>query len=250
MSYQHITLTIHQRIATITLNRPEKANSLHAEAWSELADVLIACRDDESLHVIILRGQGRNFCAGLDREYLTHIATMQALDGISRKERLRVEIGNMQDCIYSITTMPIPVIAAVQGACIGAGLEIAAACDIRICTEEALFSLPEITMGITPDLGALQYLPGIISYGMVMDLALSGKRISAAEALRVGLVSRVCEDQKELDIEIDTLSTQLGSYMREALIGVKSSLQYSQRVPVKQGLHHVLDLTVEHLSKQ
>ncbi len=250
MEYRHIKYTCEQRIAYITLDRPDKANSLHADAWKELSHALHRCSKDHSVQALFLAGSGQHFCAGLDREYLMYIATLQDHDGVSRSTGLRQEISQMQDCIYQITTLPIPVVACIHGACIGAGLEIVSACDMRICSEDALFSLPEITMGITPDLGALQYLPRIISQSLVMDLALSGKRVSAAEALTAGLVSRISGDHKELTIESGALASQLSSYERGALMGVKASLHFSSTASIREGLDHVLDLTVKHLSQR
>ena len=169
------------KIASITLNRPEAFNSVNPEMLQELSRVLIDFRDDDSLWVAIITGVGNKaFCAGADiKAMLPSLQKKRGKPWLSPPTIMRgLELWK-------------PLVAAVNGICLGGGLEIALACDIRIASENATFGQPEVNLGIIPGWGGTQRLPRCIPAAIAADLLLTGRAIKAEEAYRIGLVNRV-----------------------------------------------------------
>ena len=157
MSYQFFNVTINNHIAQVSFNRPEKANSLHMPAWEEMQEVFEALHEDAAVRVIVLSGEGNNFCAGIDLETLMDLQRFGSISCEGRKrEALRKFIFKLQDTITAIERCRKPVLAAIHKACIGGGLDIVSACDMRYCTEDAYFSIKEIDLGLVADIGSLQ----------------------------------------------------------------------------------------------
>lgn len=174
-------------IALITINRPEARNAIDPETRKELIEGWTTFRNDENLWVAIITGAGEKaFCAGAD---LKRIGEFYSLDPQKRRAKLETEPG-----LGGITrNLPIwkPIIAAINGAALGGGLELALSCDIRIAAENATFGLPEVKWGIMPGAGGTKRLPRLIPLGKALEMILTGKSISAEEALQIGLVNRV-----------------------------------------------------------
>ncbi|MEZ4988143.1 MAG: enoyl-CoA hydratase-related protein, partial [Saprospiraceae bacterium] len=145
MSYQHFLVEITEGVATVAFNRPDKANALHQAAWDELPMVFNALHEEETVRVIVLSGTGNHFCAGIDLGLLMSLQSFNDLDCEARKrEKLLAFIRKLQQAINAIEAGNKPVIAAIHGACVGGGLDIAAACDMRFCSADARFSVKEI----------------------------------------------------------------------------------------------------------
>jgi enoyl-CoA hydratase len=171
-----------ERIATITLNRPEVLNALNAELMGDLDDALDEVARDDSVSVVIVTGAGEKaFAAGAD---ISEITKKNALGGVAMAE-------NGQRVLRRLETMGKPSIAAVNGFALGGGCEIAMACTIRIASEKAKFGQPEVNLGIIPGYAGTQRLPRIVGRGVAMELILTGRIIDAVEALRIGLVTQV-----------------------------------------------------------
>ena len=170
MSYTSFKVEIKEHIAQVSFNRPDKANALHMPAWEEMGAIFKELGDTAEVRVIILKGEGKHFCAGIDLETLMNLQSFQSIECEGRKrEVLRKFILKLQNTITAIEQCRKPVLAAIHKACIGGGVDIASACDMRYCTEDAYFSIKEIDLGLVADLGTLQRLPTILQPGIVAD---------------------------------------------------------------------------------
>lgn len=181
MPFQTITLAVADRIATVTINRPDKLNALNHQVVTELGEAIDSALDNPDVGGIILTGAGRAFVAGAD------IAELESHTGITAK-RLS-ERGSK--VFRRFETSPKPTIAAVNGFALGGGCELAMCCHIRIASEFAKFGQPEVKLGLVPGYGGTQRLPRLVGKGRAMQLLLTGEIIDAQEAFRIGLVNRV-----------------------------------------------------------
>jgi enoyl-CoA hydratase/carnithine racemase len=174
------------KVATVTLNRPESFNAMNYQAWKEITDAWIDLKNDPEIWTIILTGAGdKAFCAGQD------LKEMARLKAEAEKEGRPFTSSLPEATPTKYLEMPKPVIAAINGFAIGAGLELALACDIRIAAEHAQLGLREVTQAIIPGAGGTQRLPRFIPFGIALEILMTGDLISAQEAFRVGLVNRV-----------------------------------------------------------
>jgi len=192
MKLESFRLEIRNHVALLDFNRPEKSNSLHAEAWKEMKSVFESLSDDPEVRCIILGGEGKNFCAGIDLSLLMDVSQYDNIKCEGRKrETVRKFILQLQDCITAIEKCRKPVIAAIHRACIGGGVDIISACDMRYCTEDAYFSIKEVDMGLVADIGTLQRLPKILNLGVVAEMAYTGRNVGGQEAKEIGLVNQI-----------------------------------------------------------
>ncbi|KAG2706515.1 hypothetical protein I3843_05G095400 [Carya illinoinensis] len=226
------------RVFHLYLNRPSRGNALSVDSFSEFPRALAALDRNPDVNVVVLSGAGKHFCAGIDLTALASITSISGDHGRSG-EKLRRDIKLLQDSITAIERCRKPVIAAVHGACIGAGVDIVTACDIRCCTEDAFFSVKEVDLAITADLGTLQRLPAIVGYGNAMELALSGRRFWGPEAKELGLVSKTFCSKDEMDKELGLLAEGIASKSPLAVTGTKAVLLRSRDLSLDQGLDYV-----------
>ena len=205
---------------------------MNQTAWDELSQVFDSLDSNNDLHAIILSGEGKHFCTGIDLKLLGSIEDV--VQGKSRSEAaeiIRSLILKLQEPINKIEKCRKPVLAAVHGGCIGAGLDIIAACDMRYCTSESFFTIKEIDMAMVADLGSLQRLPKILSDGMVREMAFTGRNVSAEEALNSGLVNRKFETKEDME----TIARKSALAVR----GTKSVLNHARENSVAEGLEYV-----------
>jgi enoyl-CoA hydratase len=181
MPYELLTFDVAERIATITVNRPDKLNALNDALMAELRIAIAEARRRADVGGILLTGAGRAFVAGAD---IGELADQTAVEGKARAMR-------GQQVFRRFETSPKPTIAAVNGFALGGGCELAMACHLRIAAESAKFGQPEVKLGIVPGYGGTQRLPRLVGKGRALQLLLTGDMIDAAEALRIGLVNRV-----------------------------------------------------------
>ncbi|KAK9918581.1 hypothetical protein WJX75_005126 [Coccomyxa subellipsoidea] len=227
-------------VATLELSRGAKSNAVNTEMWDELPQALdlLDARDD--LRVVILRGQGRNFCAGIDFAALTGLAAAVNLPCPGRsREALRRSIMNWQDSLTSLERCRWPVIAAVQGACYGAGVDMITAADIRYCTADATFCVKEVDLAIVADMGTLQRLPGIVGEGVARELALTARVIGAQEAKAIGLVTAVFPDMQALYAAVDKVAATMAAKSPLAITGTKRIMLQCRDSTVRNGLEYV-----------
>src|SRR5436305_12129776 len=181
MTYQHLLLDVTDRIATVTLNRPDKLNALNDATMLELGRAIDAVRTDDAVGGVILTGAGRAFVAGAD------IAELRAKSPAEAYALAR----QGQDIFRRIETSAKPIVAAVNGFALGGGCELAMSCHVRLASESAKFGQPEVKLGALPGYGGTQRLTRLVGRGRALQLLLTGEMIDAAEALRIGLVTRV-----------------------------------------------------------
>src|SRR5919108_1160573 len=189
MAYQYLTLEVADRVATITVSRPDKLNALNDATVAELGRAIDEARKRDDVGAVLLTGAGRAFVAGADIGELVEQTPAQA--------QTRALSG--QAVFRRFETSPKPTLAAVNGFALGGGCELAMACHFRIASEGAKFGQPEVKLGITPGYGGTQRLPRLVGRGRALQLLLTGEIIDAAEALRLGLVNQVVRADKLLE---------------------------------------------------
>lgn len=190
MEYKNILYVIENGIAIVKINRPKALNALNAETVRELNNLMQDISVDKTVKVVVITGEGdKSFVAGAD---IKEMSTKNAVEG-----RAFGQIG--QDAFTFIENMSQPVIAAVNGFCLGGGCELACACDIRYASDNAKFGQPEVTLGITPGFGGTQRLPRVIAKGPAKEILYTGQLIDAQEALRLGLVNKVLPQEELMD---------------------------------------------------
>jgi enoyl-CoA hydratase/carnithine racemase len=169
------------RVALITLRRPEVLNALDSASHHALSEAIGTLERDDRVGVIVIAGQGRAFCSGSD------LSEIGQLTGQAEQDYVALDFATKNRIAGCVK----PVIAAIQGYCVGGGLELALACDFRVASEEAVFSLPEVSLGSLPGSGGLQRLPRVVGVGVATDWILTGRKVGAEEAQRHGLVARL-----------------------------------------------------------
>lgn len=226
-------------VAILSMNRPDKANGMTPDFWTDLPRILDALGADETVRVTIIRGEGKNFTGGMD------LATFASLSDLFKQEpgraayAMRDLILKLQEAFNAIERARFPVIGAVHGACIGAGIDMITACDLRIAAEGAYFSIEEIHIGMAADVGTLQRLPKLIAPAIAAELAYSGRRFDAAEARAIGLVSQVLPDRAALDAAALDLAKSIAAKSPLAIAGIKRNLTFARDHSVADGLDYV-----------
>lgn len=229
-------------VATVTLAGTAAGNAMGGLVWSELPSVFEALDADPAARAVVLRGAGDCFSVGLDlRWYVPRYRRMvRAGEGSPDvSQQLLDEATWMQDAIGALPASRLPVVVAVHGSCIGAGLDLAAAGDIRLASADAVFSLREVRIGIVADLGVLQRLPRIVGAGHTRELALTGRDVSAAEARSMGLVTKVLATPSALFEEANAVATRIAGYPPQTVAGIKQVVERTQDMPLAEGLRHV-----------
>lgn len=225
-------------IAHVELAREDKSNAMDGEMFGAIGEAFKSLGGDRSVRAILLSGRGRHFSAGLDLQYAGSQFPPTDDPGRATEARLR-HIRWLQDCFTAAEEARPPVIAAIHGGCIGAGVDLATACDIRLASADAFFQVAEVDVAITADLGTLQRLTRLIPEGLVRELAFTGRRMEAEEALRLGLVNRVEPDRDAVIAAGLDLARTIAAKSPLAVAGAKMSLNYSRGRTVEEGLRHV-----------
>jgi len=238
MGSQRITIGRDGGVAHVALARPDKFNAMDQAMFEAIGDAFRSLGADPSVRAILLSAEGRHFTAGLDLQYAASQFPPTDDPGRAAEKRLR-HVRWLQDCFTAAEEARPPVIAAVHGGCIGAGVDLVTACDIRIASGDAFFQVAEVDVAITADLGTLQRLTHLIPEGVVRELAYTGRRMPADEALRLGLVNRVEPDRDALIAAGLDLARAIAAKSPLAVAGAKMSLNYSRGRTVEEGLRHV-----------
>jgi len=223
MNLDNLLLAVTDGVATLTVNRPDKLNALNDQVVSQLHEAARRLRENDAVRGVILTGAGpKAFVAGAD---IGDLAKQGVLQGRQRS------LGG-QAMLRAFEAMGKPVLAAVNGYCLGGGCELAMACHVRIASENAKFGQPEVKLGITPGYGGTQRLPRIVGRGNALYLLLTGEQITAQEALRIGLVSRV--------VPLDQLAAEADKLMRTIIANGPLALRLTMEA-VDRGLDMTLD---------
>jgi len=223
-------------IAWLILDRPEKRNTMNKAFFKELTEHFQEFDRDAETRVVVIRGEGRSFTAGLD---LVEMAPMIQGSGADFRENFRKTILEFQEAINVLEQCRKPVIAAVHRHCIGGGVDLLSGCDIRMATRDALFSIRETRLAIIADLGTLQRLPHIIGQGWFRELALTGRDFSAEEALKMGFITRMCEDRESLYEAARKVALEIAACAPLTVQGVKDVILFSRDNGVYPGLEYV-----------
>jgi enoyl-CoA hydratase len=236
-SSEVVSIEIKDKVGTLWLDRPDKYNALSEQVWLDIPKALnelvkLDCR------VIILAGKGKHFCVGIDlvqgglSNHLSHASESDATANLKQLEGTKA----FQDSISSLANCSLPVIAVIQGHCLGAGIDMITACDIRIGVEDSNYSVRETRIGLVADVGTLQRLPKVISAGHVAELAYSGKDIDAKRAEKIGLVNDVYESLEKAMAEVHDLANIIAANPPLAVSGTKFILQQSENLTTEQSL--------------
>jgi enoyl-CoA hydratase/carnithine racemase len=238
--YQTLHVVIEEAVARVELDRADKGNCLNAIMWRELKDVFEKLDDRPGIRAVVVSGRGRHFSTGIDLDFLSSMRQdLERLAEGRKQERLRRFISDLQDSVSAIERCRKPVLASVQGFCLGAGVDIVAACDMRYATPATRFCVKEVDLAIVADLGSLQRLPGIVGQGVARELAFSGRIFKGEEALAVGFVNRLFAKTEELASGVMTLAAELAAKSPLTLRGIKETLNYSRDHTVSEGLAYV-----------
>ena len=236
MTYQFVKLELGNNIATMSLDRPEALNALNKAFCLELAHALQELDGRDDVRVIILKSNARIFCAGLDlTEFLGNGLTAKSAFNLQHDGQAICDLANVFERCRK------PVIAAIHGKCVGGGLDIAAACDIRFCTEDATFCLKEAAVGIVADVGVLQRLPLIIGQGYTREMAYTARFYSAREVERMNLLNGIYPDQKAMLEGARKLSLEICENPPMAVMATKEVLNYSRDASIEEGMRMAVE---------
>ena len=234
-----LTLEVDDHVATLWLDRPDKRNAMSPEFIADLPRAMAAIGDDDSVRVAVIAGRGKSFCVGIDLASLSGAPSGTDADkvsGATASLRQMKVTRDFQAAISAVADCPVPVIAAIHSHCLGAGMDLVTACDIRLAAEDALFGVRETKIGIVADVGTLQRLPGIVANGQVAELAYTGKDIGAQRAEKIGLVNDVYADADAVVAAARELAAEIAANAPLAVRGTKFILQQGEDLTTEQSL--------------
>lgn len=235
-----LELALNDGVLEVRLNRPEHANALDEAAWQDLRRAFDWADGEAAVRVVVLAGAGRHFCAGIDLAMLAGVSARIAdADEARSREALRRLIRDLQDCLSAIERCRKPVLAAIHGACLGGGLDLAACCDIRYVAADAQFAVREIDLAMVADVGTLQRLPRLIPDGLARELAYTGRTLAAAEAVACGFANAVYADAVSLLAGVREIARSIAGKSPLAVRGSKEMLNYSRDHSIADGLDYV-----------
>jgi len=232
-------------IAWVYLNRPDKKNAMNPPAWKEAPAVFESLHNDPDIRAIIIAGKGVDFCAGIDLMSMVN-ELPELMDPTQKggvKWQLLQKIYGLQETITCIERCKKPVIAAVHGHCIGAGLDMITACDIRLGSKNAVFSLREAAVGFVADVGVLQRLPRIVGQGITREMAYTAKNITADRAKEVLLLNELFENQEALMAGAEKMATEIADCSPLAVQASKEVLNHGIGKSVDDGLKYVASMS-------
>ncbi|CAN7341808.1 crotonase/enoyl-CoA hydratase family protein [Pseudoduganella sp. LjRoot289] len=240
MSYETLQVSLEEHIAVIRLNRPDKANAMNLAMWHEIRTAFEWADSTPEARVVVLEGEGKLFTSGIDLQMMMGLASSIRHDCDGRtRENLRRTILDLQDCLSSLERCRKPVLAAIHGACIGGGIDLITCADMRYCSADAWFSVKEIDIGMTADVGTLQRLPRLVGDGMARELAYTGRKVGAAEAREMRLVNRVFDTAEALKTGVREIAAGIAAKSPLAVRGTKEMITYARDHSVADGLNYI-----------
>jgi len=240
MSYTCFDLEVTDGVAHLQFSRPEAFNSMNREFWQEFPEAIRTLDDLGEARVIVISSTGRHFCSGMDLSVFTSGAdTNPETKGAHARGATRNNILELQETFTILERARMPVLAAIQGGCVGGGVDLVAACDARYATQDAFFCIQEINLGLTADIGTLQRLPHLIPSGMVRELAYTGRRLPAERALEIGLVNQLWSTPESLLEGVLEIASEIASKSPLAVWGSKEMLLHARDHTVAAGLEHI-----------
>jgi enoyl-CoA hydratase/carnithine racemase len=246
--FEMIRYEVREGIATLTLDRPEKLNAYTPQMGEEAVAAFERARDDVDARVLILTGEGRAFCAGVDRDcFEAHLSGERGGEGAGPGARKGPRLGEeafVRTWPLALVEYPKPVIAAINGAAYGVGVTMTLGCDVRLAARSAVLGLNFARLGVLPGLGSTHHLPRLVGIGKASELVLSGATLSAQEAHEIGLVQRVIDDDA-LRAEARELAGAMAELRPEVLAAAKRALRHGAEAPLADALREEQRLSAE-----
>ena len=215
-------------VAHLRLNRPERMNTMTPAFFPAVRDAVRGLGDRGDTRALVISSTGKHFTAGMSLDVFAGDETMLVTGSPRQRLAFQESLRKLMDCFSALDEARFPVICAIQGGCIGGGLDLVTACDIRLCSADAFFTLQEINVGMAADLGSLQRLPKIVPQGVAREMAYSGERLSAERALAVGLVNAVLPDAAALLARAMALARTIAAKSPLAIAGTKLALNHAR----------------------
>ena len=243
MTYTCFNVETKDHVAHIRMIRPERANSMIPEFWDELPKIVGQLSEGNEARAIVLSAEGRHFCTGMDLSVFAGNNDVSVQDNAAHISRQRANFRttalHLQRTFSCLEESRLPVLSAIQGACIGGGIDMVSATDLRYATEDAFFCIQEINIGMTADVGTLQRMPKLVPEGVVRELAYTGRNMSASEAKERGFVNDIYEDQDAMDDAVLEIAQEIASKSPMAIWGTKQTLNYGRDHSVADGLEYI-----------
>ena len=243
MNYESFKYTSEEGVGHLILDKGEDLNKMTMNFWYELPRILDEIDKDASLRVLILSSTGKHFCAGMDLKNFGSLGNdAEKKTNVPDKARIGESLyrvaKELQDMLSKLEKLRIPVLAGIQGGCIGGGLDLVTAADMRFASKDAFFCIQEVNIGMAADIGTLQRLPRVIPEGKVRELAYTGRRMPAGEALEAGLVNKVYESHEEMLSGLKEMAAVIASKSPLAVYGTKAILNFSRDHTIAEGLEY------------
>ena len=243
MNYESFKYSSEEGVGHLILNKGEDLNKMTMNFWYELPRILDEIDRDASLRVLLLSSTGKHFCAGMDlKNFGTLGSDSEKKTNVPDKARIGENLyrvaKELQDMLSKLEKLRIPVLAGIQGGCIGGGLDLVTAADMRFASKDAFFCIQEVNIGMAADIGTLQRLPRVIPEGKVRELAYTGRRMPAEEALEAGLVNKVYESHEEMVSGLKEMAAVIASKSPLAVYGTKAILNFSRDHTIAEGLEY------------
>jgi len=242
-NFEHLSVSEPSKyVFNVELNRPKKMNAMNQKLWGEIGEAFRALGQDAACRAIILSGSGKIFTSGIDLSDLANIAsiTTSELDAARKATKIMQMLPWLQEQFTCLEKCPKPVIAAIHSACVGGGIDLITAADVRLCTQDAWFQVKEVDIGLAADVGTLQRLPKVIgSQSLVSELCFTARKVYSDEAVNCGLVSRVFDTKEKMMASAIDLAASIAAKSPVAVQGTKVNLVYARDHTVQQGLDHV-----------
>jgi enoyl-CoA hydratase len=237
--YKSLRVSKEEGICEVVLTGPGKGNAMGPDFWREMPELFAALDRDEEVRAVVIRGDGDNFSYGLDLMAMAGDIGAIGKNLAAERARLLDKVGDMQQACDRVAACRKPVIAAISGWCIGGGLDLISACDIRLCSADARFSLREVRVAMVADIGSLQRLPHIIGEAATRQLAFTGKDIDSGRALQIGLVSDIYDSQEAARAAARQLASEIAANPPLVVQGIKQVMNQRIGKEIAEGLRYV-----------
>ncbi len=239
MTFTTFTLAVRDHVAHLELSRPDELNTMNEAFWREIPQAFDALDHDPSVRAVVVSSTGRHFTAGLDLKWAGSTLADRHPDPGRAREQFRRHVKFMQEPFNAVDRCRVPVIAAIQGGCIGGGVDFVTACDIRLGTADCFFTIQEVNIAIVADVGTLQRIPHLLPQGLIRELAYTGRRWTAEEARAHGFLNRVLPTHAGTVEAAFEMARTIASKSPLAITGIKQVLNAGRDLTIDQGLEYV-----------
>ena len=240
MAYRCFEVEVSGKVGEIRFSRPDELNTMVVEFWRDLPEIVDRLSDDGGVRALVLSSTGKHFSAGMDLSVFTSAGSLTAGGEPGRVNTARaLLLGRLQQAFGSLERARMPVLAAIQGGCIGGAVDLVCACDMRYASADAFFVVQETNIGMAADVGTLQRLPKLVPDGVARELVYTGRRMPAAEAVAVGLVNRVFDDHEALLAGVREVAAEIATKSPLAIWGCKQALVHARDHAVADSLERM-----------